>query len=324
MSLIKKRNFLVVALIVALAVFMMTACEDSSKESGKKESNTVEQEASQTSQDSYFKNDVAKTPDFTIKITKVKVIPKGNKGNEYGEKPVIAFWYKTTNDSGEDLIPGSAWIEIFKAYQDNDPNRMNELDVGASPDDRFLDTQNEKIKKGGTVENAVAYELDDTKTPVKLVAELDFGEVKLGEIEYKLSDTEGSGLNDNAPVGREKPSAADSSDYQDDVKMTAEQQNAYESAQSYLESGHFSKRGLIDQLSSEYGDGYKRKDAKFAVRLLEKKKEVSWKKQACGAAKDYLETGSFSKSRLIDQLCSEYGDQFTRKQAQYAVKKVYK
>jgi hypothetical protein len=38
------------------------------------------------------------------------------------------------------------------------------------PDDRFLDSQTENIKKAGTVENAMAYELDDLHTPVDLVA----------------------------------------------------------------------------------------------------------------------------------------------------------
>ena len=42
--------------------------------------------------------------------------------------------------------------------------------MGSLPDDRFLDSQTENIKKGGTVENAAAYELDDLVTPVELVA----------------------------------------------------------------------------------------------------------------------------------------------------------
>ena len=37
------------------------------------------------------------TEDIKIEITKTKIIPGGETGNEYGDKPVIAFWYKTTN-----------------------------------------------------------------------------------------------------------------------------------------------------------------------------------------------------------------------------------
>lgn len=105
-----------------------------------------------------------------IKITDVKTIPVGEKGNEYGKEPVIAFWYDTTNVSGKETDPMTAWLFLFAAYQDNDPNAENKLGVGSLPDTAFLDSQTNKIKKGGTVPNAVAYELSDTTTPVKLVA----------------------------------------------------------------------------------------------------------------------------------------------------------
>src|SRR5688500_1867211 len=47
-----------------------------------------------------FENGVLTTPDAKIEITRYKVIKVGQKGNEHGEKPVIAFWYKATNLSG--------------------------------------------------------------------------------------------------------------------------------------------------------------------------------------------------------------------------------
>lgn len=133
-----------------------------------------------------FKDGVLTTADLKIVITKHKVIPVGGKGNEYGDKPVIAFWYKITNrtDKGTDPME---WIYVFSAYQDNNPNAENQLDVAALPDDRFLDTQTETIKKGGTVENAVAYELDDVTTPVELVANDNFGlGDDLGRVTYQL------------------------------------------------------------------------------------------------------------------------------------------
>lgn len=107
-------------------------------------------------------------------------------------------------------------------------------------------------------------------------------------------------------------------------EMTTAQENAYESAKAYIETMAFSRRGLIDQLTSEYGDNYKKKDAVFAVNLLQKNKEVNWKDEAVEAAKAYLDTQSFSEEGLVDQLTSEYGDKFTEKQARYAVNKVYK
>lgn len=102
-------------------------------------------------------------------------------------------------------------------------------------------------------------------------------------------------------------------------ELTAGQRNALESAESYLEFGAFSRRGLIDQLTSEYGDGYSKKDATFAVDAL----DVNWKKQAVKAAEGYLEFGAFSLQGLIEQLESEYGDQFTHAQAVYGARKAY-
>ena len=135
--------------------------------------------------DTSFVDGVLTTPEMKIVITDNKVIQPGKKGNEYGEKPVMAFWYEITNLSGGDVSPMN-WIYVFTAYQDNNPNAENELNVGSLPDDAFLDSQTETIKKGGTVENAVAYELDDLKTPVELVASDDLGMTEIGRETYPV------------------------------------------------------------------------------------------------------------------------------------------
>jgi len=120
-----------------------------------------------------------------IEITDHKMIPVGATGNEYGKKPVIAFWYKTTNLADKDVSPMN-FLYAITTYQDNNPNAENKLEVGSLPDDKFLNSQTEKIKKGGTVENAVAYELDDETTPVDLVASNDLGMTEIGKLTYKL------------------------------------------------------------------------------------------------------------------------------------------
>lgn len=136
----------------------------------------------------YFSDNVLVSADVKIEITDYKVIPVGETGNEYGEKPVVAFWYNTTNLSGnEDVNPISAWIAMFTAIQDNDPNQVNTLEVGALPDDAFLDSQMETIKKDGTAPCAIAYELDDTTTPVLLKATRGIGGEDLGEQTFELS-----------------------------------------------------------------------------------------------------------------------------------------
>lgn len=131
----------------------------------------VESEVTEESGPSFADN-VLTLDDYTITITDYKVIQPGETGNEYGEKPVIAFWYDTTNvASATDLNPMTAWMLVFEAVQDNDPNAVNTLNVGMLPDQQFLDSQMQSIKVGGTVSNAVAYELDDLTTPVTLIAQ---------------------------------------------------------------------------------------------------------------------------------------------------------
>lgn len=137
-----------------------------------------------------FADNVCVTEDYTIEITDYRIIAPGDEGNEYGEKPVIAFWYSVTNTSGEEVDPMSAWAFTFTAIQDNDPNAVNELETGPLPDDQFLDSQMETIKSGGTVENAWAYELDDEETPVTLIAVDGLIGEKLGEQTFTITDTE--------------------------------------------------------------------------------------------------------------------------------------
>lgn len=105
-------------------------------------------------------------------------------------------------------------------------------------------------------------------------------------------------------------------------KASLGKQNALEDAKNYLDYSSFSKAGLLQQLTSEYGSGYERADAAWAIKYLEKFKLVSWNAEAAEAAEDYLEYSSFSRDGLYQQLTSEYGSGFTPEQAAYALKKV--
>lgn len=174
---------------IALAALTLVGCGTASQEVSAptaEETVAVDAPTEETTTEASFADQTLTTEDMIIKITDVKTIAVGEPGNEYGEAPVIAFWYDTTNVSGEDLDPTTAWISAFTAYQDNDPNAMNELNVAALPDQAFLDSQIEQIKEGGTVANAVAYSLTDTTTPVELVASLDFGATELGSATFQL------------------------------------------------------------------------------------------------------------------------------------------
>jgi len=103
------------------------------------------------------------------------------------------------------------------------------------------------------------------------------------------------------------------------AKGTVSQQNAYESAQSYLDYTAFSRAGLLGQLTSEYGEGFPPEDAEFAIARLEAEGGVDWNAEAAESAASYLEYSSFSRQGLLDQLTSQYGEQFTQEQAEYGV-----
>lgn len=107
-----------------------------------------------------------KADNLTFKITSWKIIQPGETGNLYGQKPVIAFWYDTTNNSDKEISPMNAGVMNFAAYQDNNSNQENKLQVGSLPDAQFTETQMDNIKKGGTASDAISFELDDTTTPV--------------------------------------------------------------------------------------------------------------------------------------------------------------
>ena len=101
-------------------------------------------------------------------------------------------------------------------------------------------------------------------------------------------------------------------------KLTASQENAIRSAESYLKYMAFSRLGLIDQLSSEYGDQYPIDDATFAVDSLNE----DWNAQAVKSAQSYIDTMAFSCQGLIQQLSSQYGAQFTIELATYGATQV--
>jgi len=78
----------------------------------------------------------------------------------------------------------------------------------------------------------------------------------------------------------------------------------------------FSRDGLIQQLSSDAGDGYDVSDATIAVDSL----DVDWSEEAVRSAKNYLSMTGFSCDGLIEQLSSSAGDKYTRSQAIYGAK----
>lgn len=99
-------------------------------------------------------------------------------------------------------------------------------------------------------------------------------------------------------------------------RLTGPQQNALRSAKQYISMTGFSRAGLIEQLSSDAGEGYDIADATIAVDSL----NVDWNEQAARSAKQYLEMSGFSCKGLIEQLSSSAGEEYTKSQAAYGAK----
>lgn len=106
---------------------------------------------------------------------------------------------------------------------------------------------------------------------------------------------------------------ADESEDRMTNSLTGPQKNAARSAQQYLAISGFSREGLIDQLSSDAGEGYDVADATAAVHSL----NVDWNEQAVRSARQYLQISGFSCKGLIEQVSSSAGEKYTVSQATY-------
>ncbi|APX73277.1 DUF5067 domain-containing protein [Companilactobacillus allii] len=187
----KTKGLALTGLTILLASTLV-GCSSGNDNSSKKESsndNKTIKVAKKNTDKYYFKNNKLVTRDLSIQIIQNKVLSPGETGND-SDKPVIAFWYKVTNKTNKEIDANTAWIAIFKAVQDNNENTINELKVAALPDNQYLDSQASAIKKNGTVENAVAYTLSDTNTPVQLNATKGVDGKKLGTMKYELNYNE--------------------------------------------------------------------------------------------------------------------------------------
>ena len=95
-------------------------------------------------------------------------------------------------------------------------------------------------------------------------------------------------------------------------KLSVEQQECIQSAESYIDSGGYSKKGLITQLKYE---GFSTEEAKYAVEHI----GANWMNEAAESAESYMDSGGYSKKSLTDQLLYEG---FTKAEAAHGVKSV--
>lgn len=143
--------------------------------------------------------------------------------------------------------------------------------------------------------------------------------VVLGSLGESTSKT--SGYNSASVKSSYSSSKSNYSTYSGSVTtpsadVSTEYQNALTKGLSYAKNLHMSKKGVYDQLTSSYGEGFSTDAAQYAIDHMT---GVDWNANALEKAKQYYYNMSMSKSAVYDQLTSEYGEQFTASEAQYAI-----
>ena len=92
-------------------------------------------------------------------------------------------------------------------------------------------------------------------------------------------------------------------------------EQALAKAESYATRMNMSKRGVYDQLTSQYGEKFPPAAAQYAVDNV----KADWNANALAKAKSYRDRMNMSTSAIRDQLTSEYGEKFTAAEAAYAI-----
>ena len=137
------------------------------------------------------------------------------------------------------------------------------------------------------------------------------------ETDNGTDDVDNPTTQEEEAVEEEVPEAAIP---EEDEVVPFEYEQALKSAQNYVDTLHFSRQGLKQQLTSEYGSGFSEEAAEYALEHV----DVDYKEEAVEAAQSYLDAMSFSRQELKQQLTSEYGSGFTEEEAEYALDQVYK
>lgn len=90
--------------------------------------------------------------------------------------------------------------------------------------------------------------------------------------------------------------------------------SALKKAQTYGDIMNMSKKGIYDQLTSEYGEKFSKEAAQYAIDNA----KIDYNANALKKAQTYQKTMSMSPSAIYNQLTSEYGEKFTPSEAKYA------
>ena len=149
-----RKKLLAFALVFAL-VFALCACGAAAPETKATPEPTADPTAEPTPEPTEeptpaatFDGTVYEDDEARIEIIGYEILEVGSEYNKYGDVPLICFKYTVTNLSGGDISAASKWMFNFRAYQDNNPNFLNALDIGMQSNADYYDTEYEQIKKG--------------------------------------------------------------------------------------------------------------------------------------------------------------------------------
>lgn len=120
------------------------------------------------------------------------------------------------------------------------------------------------------------------------------------------------------PAKKEDPSASVSASASapDGAEVPQEFRSALNKAHEYEQMMHMSKMSIYNQLVSEYGEQFTPAAAQYAIDNMT---GIDWKENALAKAQEYQRMMNMSPAAIYDQLVSEYGEEFTAEEAQYAV-----
>jgi hypothetical protein len=135
--------------------------------------------------------------------------------------------------------------------------------------------------------------------------------ILLGVIGATMSTDSASNSNTSTVPNAEQASNVES----EDNSVPREYKSALNKAASYANTMHMSKRGVYDQLVSDYGEQFSAEAAQYAIDNV----KADWNANALAKAKNYQNTMNMSPAAIRDQLTSEYGEKFTQAEADYAI-----
>ncbi|WP_369094658.1 DUF5067 domain-containing protein [Macrococcoides caseolyticum] len=174
----------------ATSVLLGACGEEQATKENKSETTAKKVEKEQTKKEDVktgLKDNTAVLDDINVKVLETEFIPKGT--YEGQDKDQLGIIYEVKNKSDKEIDAISGWLAVFEATQDI-KDTVHKLNVGGLPNlekyTPFLDTQLDTIKKDGTLKNGIAYDLEDTTTPVILKATKGVNGEKLGEIKVNI------------------------------------------------------------------------------------------------------------------------------------------